>query len=384
MLNYCKQCVMPDTKPDLSFDDDGVCNACRNYDARGNTDWGNREREFRSLLTKYRTTDGRHWDCIIPVSGGKDSTYMTLKMLELDMNPLCVTSTTCDLSEIGRKNIENIKHLGVDYVEFSPNPVVRRKLNRIGLTQVGDISWPEHVGIFTIPVNAAVRYNVPLIIWGENSQNEYGGPAAATRNHVLNRRWLEEFGGLLGMRTSDLICMDAEIEERHLIPYTYPTDDDLRKVGVTGLFLGYYFPWDGYANAQLAKEHGFTTYHKNVEGSLFSYENLDNYQTGIHDYFKFLKFGFGRATDIACLHIRRGRLSRKQGLELVKKNDGRFPWSYLGKPLADILKPLRVTVDEFTAICDRFTNKKLFITDDAGNLVKDEKGNLTKINYGDQ
>ena len=384
MLNYCKQCVMPDTKPDLSFDDDGVCNACRNYEARGNTDWDDREREFRSLLTKYRAADGRHWDCIIPVSGGKDSTYMTLKMLELDMNPLCVTSTTCDLSEIGRKNIENIKHLGVDYVEFSPNPVVRRKLNRIGLTQVGDISWPEHVGIFTIPVNAAVRYNVPLIIWGENSQNEYGGPAAATRNNVLNRRWLEEFGGLLGMRTSDIACMDAEIEERHLIPYTYPTDDDLRKVGVTGLFLGYYFPWDGYANAQLAKERGFTTYHKNVEGSLFDYENLDNHQTGIHDYFKFLKFGFGRATDIACLHIRRGRLSRKQGLELVKKNDGRFPWSYLGKPLADILKPLHVTVDEFTTVCDRFTNKKLFITDDAGNLVKDEKGNLTKINYGDQ
>ena len=186
------------------------------------------------------------------------------------------------------------------------------------------------------------------------------------------------------MRTSDLACMDAEIEERHLIPYTYPTDDDLRKVGVTGLFLGYYFPWDGYANAQLAKEHGFTTYHKNVEGSLFDYENLANHQTGIHDYFKFLKFGFGRATDIACLHIRRGRLSRKQGLELVKKNDGRFPWSYLGKLLADILKPLHVTVDEFTAVCDRFTNKKLFITDDAGNLVKDEKGNLTKINYGDQ
>ena len=384
MLNYCKQCVMPDTKPDLLFDDDGVCNACRNYQARGKIDWESRGEEFRDLLKKYRSTDGQHWDCIIPVSGGKDSTYMTLKMLELGMNPLCVTSTTCDLSEIGRKNIENIKNLGVDYVEFSPNPVIRRKLNRIGLTQVGDISWPEHVGIFTIPVNAAVRYNVPLIIWGENSQNEYGGPAAATRNNVLNRRWLEEFGGLLGMRTSDIACMDAEIEEKHLIPYTYPTDNDLQKAEVTGLFLGYYFPWDGYANAQLAKEHGFTAYHKSVEGSLFDYENLDNYQTGIHDYFKFLKFGFGRATDIACLHIRRGRLSREQGLELVKKNDGFFPECYLGKSLADILKPLRVTVDEFTIICDRFTNKKLFITDDAGNLVKDEKGNLTKINYGDQ
>src|SRR4029079_14857111 len=105
---------------------------------------------------------------------------------------------------IGRKNIENIKRLGVDYVEFSPNPVVRGKLNRIGLTEVGDISWPEHVGIFTIPVRAAVQFEVPLIVWGENSQDEYGGPAAASEKNVLTRRWLEEFVGLLGLRVEDL------------------------------------------------------------------------------------------------------------------------------------------------------------------------------------
>jgi len=167
-----------------------------------------------------------------------------------------------------------------------------------------------------------------------------------------------------------------------LIPYIYPTDEDLREAGVTGLFLGHYFPWDGYANAQLACEHGFTTYQSTVEGSVFDYENLDNHQTGIHDYFKFLKFGFGRATDIVCLHIRRGRLSREEGLEMVKKHDGRFPWSYLGKSLEDILAPLEITVEEFIAICDRFTNKKLFVTDAAGNLVKDAYGNLTKAGDG--
>ncbi len=102
-------------------------------------------------------------------------------------------------------NIENLKHLGVDYVEMSPNPHIRVKLNKIGLKQVGDISWPEHLGIFTIPVRAAVQFNVPLIIWGENPQNEHGGPASAAENNVLNRKWLEEFGGLLGMRVSDLI-----------------------------------------------------------------------------------------------------------------------------------------------------------------------------------
>ena len=208
MLRYCKRCVMPDTKPDLRLDDDGICNACRSYERRATIDWAARGRELESILKKYRNTSGKHWDCIIPVSGGKDSTTQTVRLLQLGMNPLCVTATTCDLSAIGRKNIENIKRLGVDYMEFSPNPVVRAKLNRIGLTQVGDISWPEHVGIFTIPVRAAVQFNIPLIIWGENSQNEYGGPAAAAENNTLNRRWLEEFGGLLGLRVSDLVGME--------------------------------------------------------------------------------------------------------------------------------------------------------------------------------
>lgn len=380
MIKYCTRCVMPETKPDLFIDADGVCSACRSYEQRTVCDWNKRKQELLEILQRYRSNNAATWDCIVPVSGGKDSTSQVIRILQLGLNPLCVTATTCDLSEIGRKNIENIKRLGVDYVEFSPNPKVRAKLNRIGLTQVGDISWPEHVGIFTIPVRAAVQFGVPLIVWGENPQNEYGGPAAASENNVLNRRWLEEFGGLLGLRVSDLAGMDG-IEKRQLLPYTYPTDDALQRVGVTGIFLGYYLPWDGYSNALLAQAHGFTTYHTTIEGSVVNYENLDNYQTGVHDYFKFLKFGFGRATDIACLHLRRGRLTRQDAVELIKKHDGRFPWTYLGKPLARILEPLEMSVDEFIQVCDKFTNKKLFRVDARGALVKDKLGNLTKINY---
>lgn len=371
---------MPHTKPDLRLDEQGICNACRSYEARAVVDWAARRADLIRLLERYRSHQGTRWDCIVPVSGGKDSTYQVIRVLQLGLNPLCVTATTCDLSDIGRHNIQNIKNLGVDYVEFSPNPVIRRKLNRIGLTEVGDISWPEHVGIFTIPVRAAVDFNVPLIVWGENSQDEYGGPAAAAADSVLTRRWLEEFGGLLGLRVTDLVGGDG-IDQRHLLAYTYPSDEDLRRVGVTGIFLGYYMPWDGYSNALLAQAHGFSTLSTTVEGSIVNYENLDNHQTGIHDYFKFLKFGFGRATDIACLHIRRGRITREDGLALVKAHDGRFPWTYLGKPLAEILKPLDLSVDEFVTICDRFTNKKLFVTDARGNLVRDRYGNLSKINY---
>lgn len=380
MLTYCKRCVMPSTKPDLHLDEEGVCNACRSYEQRREIDWASRRDELLSILERYRNKDGSNWDCIIPVSGGKDSTFQVIQMLQFGMNPLCVTATTCDLTEIGRRNIENIKKLGVDYIEMSPNPVVRAKLNVIGLLQVGDISWPEHVGIFTIPVRAAVQHNIPLIIWGENSQNEYGGPASAAENNTLNRRWLEEFGGLLGLRVSDLIGMQG-LMRKDLIPYFYPEDDELSRVGVTGLFLGHYVPWDGLSNVLIAQAYGFSTPAQPTLGSMVNYENLDNHQVAIHEYFKFIKFGFGRATDHACLHIRRGRLTRDMGLSIVKRLDGKFPIEYLGKSLADTLAPLGMTVDEFVRVCDRFTNKKIFKRGANGELIKSPDGNLIKINY---
>jgi len=370
---------MPSTKPDLHIDEEGVCSACRAYQNRQYVDWEARKKELVTILARHRRAGG-NWDCVIPVSGGKDSTYQVIRMLQLGINPLCVTSSTCDLSEIGRKNIENLKRLGVDHIQFSPDPVIRARLNRIGLTEVGDISWPEHVGIFTIPVRIAIQFNIPLIVWGENSQNEYGGPSIAADSNMLNRRWLEEFGGLLGMRVSDL-TETYGIPQRQLLPYQYPPEEELQRVGITGLFLGYYLPWDGISNALISQAHGFTTYERAIEGSMVNYENLDNHQVGIHDYFKFLKFGFARATDLACLHVRRGRLTREDALEIVNARDGLFPWGYLGKPLQEILAPLDMSIEEFIKVCDRFTNKKIFERDASGSLIKDRFGNLRKLNY---
>ena len=370
---------MPETKPDLKIDEQGVCSACRYYESRGVIDWEQRKEELLKVLDRYRNKDSSNYDCIIPVSGGKDSHYQTIKMLELGMNPLCITGTTCSLSDIGRRNIDNLKNLGVDYIEVTSNRVIRRKINKFALNTIGDISWPEHVTIFTVPVRLAVQLNIPLIIWGENSQNEYGGPAADADNNTLSRRWLEEFGGLLGLRVTDLIGQEG-IEKKNLIQFSYPSDEELNRVEVSGLFLGYYLPWDGYHNSVIAQGYGFETFTRFVEGSFANYENLDNYQTGIHDYFKFLKYGFGRATDIAGLHIRRGRISRENGLDLVIKHDGKFPWTYLGRSLEDILEEIDMTMDEFVKVCDRFTNKKIFKTDARGKLIKDRYGNLTKLN----
>ena len=380
MISYCDRCVMPDTKPDLVIDAEGVCSACRYYERRPEADWAARRTQLLDIVQRYRADNEGGWDCLVPVSGGKDSTFQVLQILELGLNPLCVTATTCDLSDIGRANVENLRELGVDHVTFSPNPIVRRTLNRIGLREVGDIAWPEHVGIFTIPVRAAVVHRVPLIVWGENSQHEYGGPATAAENHVLDRRWLEEFGGLLGLRVADLVGMEG-LRECDLLPYRYPSDDELRAVGVTGVFLGYFMPWDGYTNALVAQARGFRSFGRVVEGSLVDYENLDNHQHGIHDYFKFLKFGYGRASDQAAMHIRRGRLDRPTALALLRELEGRFPWSYLDKPLEEILADIAIDLDEFRRLCDRFTNRRLFVRDASGELFRRPDGSLTKINY---
>lgn len=377
MIRYCVKCLLPETKPDLWFDDDGVCAACLNFDARREVNWNDRQQELQEIVGRYRSTS--KWDCVVPVSGGKDSTWQVLKVIELGLSPLCVTATTCHLSDIGRRNIRNIQNLGVDHIQFSPNPRVRAALNRIGLRYVGDISWPEHVGIFTVPVQAAVAYEVPLIIWGENSQNEYGGPASDAKNSTLDRAWLEEFGGLLGLRVTDVIGVDG-LSGRDLLPYVYPTDENLARVGVTGLFLGHYVPWDGLTNALVATAHGFNSLEHSVEGSMVSYENLDNYQTGLHDYFKYLKFGFGRATDIASLHIRRGRLSRSDALQIVRNNDGAFPAKYLDKPLVEILSHINMTTDEFIELCEQFTNHDLFRVDSRGQLIRRDDGSPEKLN----
>ncbi|WP_154140343.1 N-acetyl sugar amidotransferase [Photobacterium damselae] len=382
-IKYCSCCMYPETKPDLWFDVSGKCSACHNYENRSEINWENRRKEFEEITSRYRSSDGSNYDCIIPVSGGKDSTYQVIRVLQAGLNPLCVTAETDSLSEIGRRNLENLKRLGVDHINVTPNLQIRRKLSRLALREVGDIQWAEHVTIFTIPIQVAVEKKIPLIIWGENSQHEYGGPAAAAENNVLDRRWLEEFGGMLGMRVTDLIGQDG-ITRRDLIPYFYPSDDDLKRVGVTGIFLGYYFPWDGYNNTLLAQAYGFESYPTPTEGSLVNYENLDNYYHRIHDYFKFIKYGFGRATDQANNHIRRGRLLRNDVVDFLKDNDGSYPSIYLGRSLESVLDEIDMSKEEFDDICDRFTNKKLFKTDRKGNLVRDTKGNLIKLNYDNE
>jgi len=373
-MKYCKNCLYPDTKPQLEFNNNGICSACTNNKLKETIDWNKKGNELKQILEKNKSKDGSTYDCIIPVSGGKDSTYQTYVIKEeFGLNPLVVNFHPLDQTDIGRKNLENLKKLGVDCIEFSPNPKIYLKLAKYGLTELGDFQWPEHLGIFTIPVQIAVKYKIPLIIWGENPQLEYGQPTDIENETILDRQWTEKNGGFFldKIKPQDMTKYGFCISD--LKPYLYPSDDEIKQVGVTGIFLGTYIKWDIFKQLELVKKLGFTENEEIKEGTYDKWENLDVYFTVFHDYFKFLKYGFGRTTDHVSIEIRYGRMNREKAIKLIKKYEGKIPTRYL----KEFLNAANITMNEFEAICDKFTNKELFQTDQEGNLLKDKDGNLS-------
>jgi N-acetyl sugar amidotransferase len=375
-MKYCKNCLIPEIRPD-QFLINGTCNACLSFENKKNVYWNAKRKKLLEIISNLNLKkDG--WNCIIPSSGGKDSTYQAIRARELGLNPLIVTATTCHLSEIGKRNIENLKRIGFDTIEFSSNYEVRKKLNKICLKEIGDISWPEHVSIFTIPIKIACNFKIPLIIYGENPQMEYGGPTDSLENFYLDRKWMEEFGGLIGLRVSDLYN-HYDFKKKDLEFLEYPSEDELKKNRIQSIFLGYFEEWDSLRNFEVSKDNGFEPFPQIVENCYFNFEKLDNYQHGIHDYFKFLKYGFGRASDQVSLLIRKKIISREEGIEIVRKYEGLFPNSYLGKSIKEILDNIDLSLEEFIKICDKFTNKKIFKCNQAGELTKDDFGNLAKI-----
>ena len=372
---YCKKCLYPQTKQDLWFNEDGICSACLAFDARSDVPWEERKSELNKIVANYKKDSG--YDCIVPVSGGKDSTYQLLQVLNLGLKPLAVISETCDLGNLGQRNINNIKKIGVDVIQYSTSKSVRAKLNRAGLELVGDISWPEHVSIFTTPIQVAVNFNIPLVIWGENPQFEYGQPTDISKEILLDKEWNEKNGGyfLDKIKPKDMTKYGFELKD--LKPYIYPSDEEIKKVGVNAVFLGSYIKWDIFKQLELVKKLGFKEDNEIREGTYDSWENIDVKFTSFHDYFKFLKFGFGRATDHASIEIRLGRMTREKGLELVKKHEGRIPVKYLD----EFLKEAEISYDEFIIICEKYTNKKLFKKDKNGKLLRNQEGNIENNSY---
>lgn len=347
----CNTCTMPNTRPDTPFVND-TCSACLSYRKRIQRDWQLREDLLVRLLDKH------HGQCIVPSSGGKDSHWQVLKLLELGADVTVVTASTCHLTPTGRANIDNLARYART-IEITPNRTTRAKLNRLGLEMVGDISWPEHVSIFTTPFKAALDLRIPLIFYGENPQEAYGGPMGSEEATQMTRRWVSEFGGFLGLRPQDLI---PQTSAKAMLDYCPPSEVEIAQAGVQAHFLGAYFPWDSHRNALDAQAAGMQTFHNEppCAASYWVAENLDNAQTGIHDHMMYRKYGYGRLCTQLAVDVRMGLIARDKALDIVRRRDGMFPETYCGVPVHEVCDRIGVTRQRLFDIMDDFTNWPLF------------------------
>lgn len=347
----CKRCLIPDTRPDTAFVD-GVCSACLSHDKMMEIDWNRRRRDLIALFERQKP-NATGFDCIVASSGGKDSHAQVKAVLDLGMRPLIVTATTCMLTPMGRYNIDNLKRYAPT-IEVTPNQEVRRKLNKLGLTLVGDISWPEHVAIFTVPLRMAVALNIPLVFYGENPQATYGGPLGTDEAREMTRRWVSEFGGFLGLRPVDMVGQEG-ITERDMLEYQFPDDKALKKAGIEAHFLGQYLgPWDSRMNAKIAIEMGMKCQYP-CRDNWWDFENLDNAMTGIHDFSMLRKYGYGRAAAQMSVDIRWGRLTRDDALSDLSRHESKSPPTYMGVMPHEIANHIGLTIAEMNHIIDSFT-----------------------------
>ena len=359
----CNTCTMPNTRPDTPFLN-GTCAACVSYKKRIERDWDDRQKQLLQLL------DQHHGQCIVPSSAGKDSHWQVLKLLELGADVTVVTASTCHLTPTGRANLDNLARYART-IEITPNRTTRAKLNRLGLEMVGDVSWPEHVSIFTTPFKAAADLGIPLIFYGENPQDQYGGPMGSDQAKTMTARWRSEFGGFLGLRPSDLIGQQG-ITKADMADYDTAYDQTNSGKRLEAHFLGAYFPWDSHQNARVAIDAGMQTDHNHppCQASYWVWENLDNAQTGIHDHMMYRKYGYGRLCTQLAVDVRMGLIPRDKALEIVRRRDGLFPEAYCGVPVHEVCDRIGVTRPRLFEIMDDFTNWPLFKeSDGTGHLI---------------
>lgn len=365
----CRKCLYPNTKPDLPFNEDGVCSACENYENRPEIDWNERNGKLIQVLDQC---DGR---VLVPSSGGKDSTYIALRLKELGADVTAVTVATDYITEMGRYNIDNLKRY-VRTIEYTPDDRVRAILCRKALELVGDVSWPEHVLIHRIPFQIAHDMGFEAIFYGECPNNQYGGPSGTADIQRMTQRWASEYGGFLGLRAEDFV--GDEISERDMSDYKRPPEN----ADYAAYFLGWFEPWDSHRNAAVAKEFGMRQNLPTL-ANWWCAENLDNALTGLHDHGMYRKYGYGRLVAQLSVDIRDGRISRENAYKLVKERDGKFPFVYAGVRINEVLQWMGISALQLSEILDAHTNWELFETDGSDRIVNDGKPVLREFHAKD-
>ena len=366
-IQYCTRCVYPSTAATpLTFDSDGVCSGCLTHAEQKKIDWKERAEWFLELCNEYRGKG--YYDCLIPVSGGKDSFYQIHVLKSFSMNPLLVTYNENNETDLGKRNIQRMKEtFGCDYINFTPSIHVLKRMNRVGFLKMGDPDMHAHIGINSVPIQMAVKYSIPLIIWGEHGFMNLGGMhsyrdmveyTARFRKEHLNHGYdWQDFVGVEGLTERDLGC------------FKYPSDAYIDRVGIRGIFISNYFGWNQNRHSEeMRRRYGFEYASHPFDRTYKLDSNLNNFHdNGLHDYMKYIKFGYGRATDHASRDIRNGDMTRKEGVQLVRRFDGVFP-----SDVPRWLNYVGMDYQEFSATVDGFRSPKVWIKNEYGQWIKDE------------
>lgn len=355
---YCKRCIMPNSRPRIVFDEEGVCNACKNADEKESINWEEREKEFREVIQQYKSKDGR-WDCIVPWSGGKDSSSIAYKLkFEYGMNPLLVTFSPMIPNEVGNHNREALIKMGFDNLYFRANQKVQRKLAKRFFIERGNPKVEWDAGINAVPIQVAVRYNIPLVFYAEHGESEYGGKVISEESKKI-RDFTEVIEHQIGDDPRN--WEDEDITANDLNPYIYPQLDEVGRVGVKALYFSYFFRWSMLENYNYIKDkYDFKTCAKGrTDGTFTNFDSLDDKMDNVYYYMQFIKFGFGRAVRDACRMIQNNQMTRQKALELAKRYDSEFPYEHFD----DVLQYLDMTKDEFNEIVDKHRNHEIWRKD---------------------
>ena len=321
-MRWCQACVLPDTRPNLTIGSDGVCNACKSHGAKKEIDWSLRQKQLQDVVVAAKAKS-RGYDCLVPVSGGKDSTWQMLKCLELGLRPLAVTWKTPGRTEIGQRNLDNLVALGVDHIDYQISPAVEARFMVKAFERFGSTAIPMHLALFNIPLTLAVRFRIPLVVWGENSAFEYGAADEAHTGFRLDDGWLRAYGVTHGTTAGDWV--DDALSEKDLTAYFGPSSAEMEAVGTRAVFLGYYLPWDPAETARIASERGFQSNRGAPRTGYYDFADIDDDFISLHHWMKWYKFGFSRLFDNLSLEIRNGRMSRSQAIDIICDSGDQTP-----------------------------------------------------------
>ena len=324
-LQYCTRCCMPETNEGVQFDEMGICHACRSSEQKMRIDWRQRQEALRRILDEAKEKAGDNYDCVVPVSGGKDSMFQLYLLVKVfGMTPLAVTFSHNWFTETGKYNLANmLERLEVDHMMYTPNRGLINKLARKSLPMIGDSCWHCHAGVWSYPFHVAVKFKIPLIIYGE-SPAEFSGRTTYFDQQVKSDKDFVRIGLKESIKVPADQMVGDGVSKKELNLFFPPTAAELEEAGIHGIFIGDFVFWDHERQTEfLVKEYGWRE--DKVEGSYKWYKSVECRMAGVHDYAKYVKRGFGRGTDFASQDVRTGLMTREEAFELAAKVDAERP-----------------------------------------------------------